>query len=85
MDGLKQSLGFANGLGVGSFRRGDGLALLWSRDVDVKLQSCDKLHIDVAVLDPGTQTALWRFTGFYGESRRELRYRSWVCLKYLNT
>jgi len=69
VDGLKQSLGFPNGLGVGSFGRGGGLALLRSRDVDVKLQSYGKLHIDVEVFDPGTQTAQWRFTGFYGESR----------------
>lgn len=27
----------------------------------------------------------WRFTSFYGESRRELRYRSWDYLRYLNT
>jgi hypothetical protein len=85
VDVLRRSLGFANGLGVGSFGRGGGLALFWSRDIGVKLQSCDKLHIDVAILDPGTQTTIWRFTGFYGESRRELRYRSWDCLKYLNT
>jgi hypothetical protein len=85
VDGIKQSLGFANGLGVGSFGRGGGLVLLWTRDIIVKLQSCNKLHIDVAVLDPGTQSPLWRFMGFYGESKRELRYRSWDCLKYLNT
>lgn len=27
----------------------------------------------------------WRFTGFYGESRRELRYRNWDLLKLLHT
>lgn len=51
----------------------------------MRLQSCDKLHIDVAILDPGTQAPMWRFTGFYGEPRRELRGRSWDCLKFLNT
>jgi hypothetical protein len=50
----------------------------------VKLQSIDKLHIDVAVLDPVTKVEKWRFTGFYGEARRELRYRSWDCLRMLN-
>lgn len=58
---------------------------MWTRDIVVKLQSCDKLHIDITVLDPGTQQPQWRFTGFYGESRRDLRYRSWDCLKFLNT
>lgn len=85
MDGLKRSLGMVHGLGVGSFGRGGGLALLWKRDVVVKLQSCDKLHIDVAVLDPVTHAEKWRFTGFYGESRRELRYKSWDCLRFLST
>jgi hypothetical protein len=85
VDGLKQSLGFAHGLGVGSFGREGGLALLWNRDVHVKFQSCDKLHIDVLILDPATQEAKWRFIGFYGESRRELRFRSWECLRHLNT
>lgn len=73
VDGLLRSLGLHNGYGVGSFGRGGGLALLWTHDVRVKLQTYDKLHIDVMVLDPRTDAELWRFTGFYGESRRELR------------
>lgn len=76
MDVLKRSLGFAHGLGVGSFRRGGGLALFWTSDIDVKLQSYYKLHIDVTVLDLMSKIARWRLTGFYEESRRELRYRS---------
>jgi len=83
VDVLLRSLGFAHGLGVGTNGRGGGLALLWKDEVCVKLQSLDKLHIDVAVLDPMTNGEKWRFTGFYGEARRELRYRSWDCLKML--
>lgn len=85
VDVLQRALGFPNGVGVGSFGRGGGLALLWSRDVELKLQSLDKLHIDVAVLSPATGEELWRFTGFYGEPRRELRHRSWECLRLLNS
>jgi hypothetical protein len=51
VDGLRHALGFANGVGVGTQGRGGGLALLWSDEVCVKLQSYDKLHIDVAMLD----------------------------------
>ena len=83
VDVLLRSLGFAHGLGVGTNGRGGGLALLWKDEVCVKLQSLDKLHIDVVVLDPMTNGEKWRFTGFYGEARRELRYRSWDCLKML--
>jgi hypothetical protein len=85
VDVLVRDLGLAFGVGVGSYGRGGGLALLWSRDVDIKLESCDKLHIDATVIDPGTQSPLWRFTGFYGESRRELSHHSWECLKHLST
>lgn len=84
VDGLLRSLGFAHGLGVGTHGRGGGIALLWKDEVCVKLQSLDKLHIDVAVLDPVTMVEKWHFTGFYGEARRELRYRSWDCLRMLN-
>lgn len=48
------------------------------------MESLDKMHIDVTVLDPVTKMDKWRFTGFYGESRRELRFRSWERLKLLN-
>lgn len=83
VDGLLRMLGFAHGLGVGSHGRGGGLALLWRDEVDVKLQSLDKLHIDLVVHDPVTAEK-WRLTGFYGEARRDLRHRSWDCLKMLN-
>jgi hypothetical protein len=57
---------------------------LWTDEDCVKLQSYDKLHIDVAVLDPVTAVEKWHFSGFNGEARRELRYRSWECLKMLH-
>jgi hypothetical protein len=83
VDGLLRTLGYHHGLGVGTHGRGGGIALLWKDEVDVRLQSLDKLHIDVAVLDSVTKEEKWRFTGFYGETTRELRYRSWECLKML--
>jgi hypothetical protein len=51
----------------------------------VKLQTYNKLHIDVMVINLVTDEELWHFTGFYGEARRELRYRSWDCLRLLNS
>jgi hypothetical protein len=47
------------------------------------VHSLDNHHIDVVVLEPATQEEVWRVTGFYGEPRRELRQRSWECLKFL--
>ena len=85
-DGLQQKLGFANGFRVGSFGRGGGLVLLWTQDCEVKVQSYDKLHIDVEIWYSGSQRAAWRLSpGFYGESRSELRYRSWDLLKLLQS
>lgn len=84
VDGLLRSLGMHSGVGEGSFGRGSGLALLWTREIKVKMQSCDKLHIDVVVVDSDTDEVKWRFTGFYGESRREMCYRSWDLLRLLH-
>ena len=47
VDDLIRALNMAKGYGVGCFGRGGGLALLWSQEVEVKLESYDKLHIDV--------------------------------------
>lgn len=49
MDGLLRSLGYARGLGVASYGRGGSIALLWKENVGVKLQTLDKLHIDVVM------------------------------------
>lgn len=49
----------------------------------MKLSTLDKLHIDVMILNSKTSVEEWRFTGFYGESRRELRHRSWDLMKFL--
>lgn len=81
---LRSNLGFANGVGVGTLGRGGGLALLWTNEVCVKLQSYDRNHIDVIVVDPITGAEWWRFTGFYGEARKENRHRSWELMHYLN-
>ncbi|XP_040385781.1 uncharacterized protein LOC121056051 [Oryza brachyantha] len=67
VDILRKALNFPNGVGVGSFGRGGGLALLWTKELCVQLQTYDKLHIDVMIMDPVTDSELWRFTGFYGD------------------
>lgn len=58
VDGLKHSLGFPNGCGVGSYGRGGGLAMLWTHDICVKLHTYDKLHIDIMVINPSTDEEL---------------------------
>ena len=85
VDGLVSTLGMEGGFGVGTRGQGGGLALLWSREVTVKLESYDRLHVDVTIRAVSSQFEEWRFTGFYGESRRELRYRSWDLLNLLSS
>jgi hypothetical protein len=43
------------------------------------------MHIDVTVSCSAPLLKAWWFTGFFGESRRELHYRSWDLLKLLGT
>lgn len=85
VDDLMRSLGMTGGFGVGCRGRGGGIALLWSRDVVVHIESYDKMHIDATVRPAGSQDGQWRFTGFYGKARRELRHRSWALMKQLST
>jgi hypothetical protein len=54
-------------------------------DMCVKLQSYDKLHVDVVAVDPTSNAVLWRFTGFYGEAQREHRHQSWELMEFLST
>jgi hypothetical protein len=49
VDGLVRSLGMEGGFRLVSYGQSEGLALLWSQDVMVQLESYDKLHIDVTV------------------------------------
>lgn len=83
MDGSKRELGLPNGLGVFSYE-GGGIALLWTHEIYVKLQSYDKLHINMVIVDQISSAEQWRFSGFYGEARRERRHRSWELLHFLS-
>ena len=69
----KYTLGFTEGLVVGSNGSKGGLALLWRKEVRVDIQAFGPWHIDAEV-GGVNRTGTWRFTGFYGQpdtSRRE--------------
>jgi hypothetical protein len=78
---LRLKLGMRGCFGVGRRRFGGGLALLWTEDVDVHVQSYSSSHIDAQVLQE--DGAGWRITGFYGNPETALRYRSWALLRRL--
>lgn len=83
MEKIKFKLGFANGLIVPSASRNGGLALLWSRDVDLEIKSYLNHHID-AIITELSGAFKWRFIGFYGYFETHLRNESWNLLSYLN-
>lgn len=60
---------------------GDGLALLWNKDVQIDIRSFNKFHIDTMVNKSNAHS--WRFTGFYGDPIPSKRGDSWVLLERL--
>ncbi|KAL5737160.1 hypothetical protein ACOSQ2_031948 [Xanthoceras sorbifolium] len=52
-----------------------------ANSLDVTILSFSKSHIDCSVRD--ADGCFWRFTGFYGEPRQELRDDSWLLLSGL--
>ena len=61
---------------------GGGLALFWSRDINLHVLDATPTYID-AVVNPGVDDA-WRFTGFYGNLVTANWEHSWVLLKHLS-
>ena len=79
---LCNALGFHGSFGVDSVGLSGGIGLFWKNDVSVDLIFFGSNHIDVIVsMRDGSQP--WRFTGIYGEPRRENRYQSWTLLRRL--
>jgi exonuclease III len=53
MDTLKWSLGFANGEYVASQGKSGGLALLWTREIDVEIRPYSQYHMDAIIREDG--------------------------------
>jgi hypothetical protein len=70
---VQRSLGFSNGEVRAASGLSGGLALFWMKGVMVALQSKSHSHIDVVLSSDNLRPQQWRFTGFYGEPRREQR------------
>ena len=62
---IKERVGFANGLSVHCHGRSRGLALLWTRDINLEIKSYSSHHIDAIIIEESSNFN-WRFTGFYG-------------------
>ena len=68
MDWLRWKLQLPNLVTVDSEGASGGLALFWSREVDITLKSFSKYHIDSVI--KGENGIEWRFTGIYGKSKK---------------
>ena len=84
MEIVKYRLGSSNGLIVPNRGRRGGLALLWSRDINLEIKSFSDHHID-AVITESSNGFVWRFIGFYGHSKTHLREEPWKLLSLLNS
>ncbi|KAL6225515.1 hypothetical protein ACLB2K_004365 [Fragaria x ananassa] len=66
----------------GKVSRAGGICLLWKEGVEVSLSTFSKNHIDVMVGKAGARDK-WRFSGVYGFSKVEERYKTWELLRRL--
>jgi hypothetical protein len=82
---LRSRLGFPNAFGVNCIGLSGGLALLWTNEVVVDLNTYSKNHIDVWITEGGDTSRQWRFIGFYGDPCRGRRKESWRLLRFLRS
>ena len=82
MERIRDRIGFANGLYVPSLGRCGGLALLWTREIDLEIKSFGRYHID-AIITEANANFKWRIPGFYGHPQAHLRQFSWDLLAFL--
>ena len=79
---IKRKLDHLQGLAVPSVGKSRGLALLWKKNIKVEVQTFSERHID-AIISGGVSDKLWRFTGFYSNSKTSKREESWERLELL--
>jgi hypothetical protein len=77
-----KSVGFLGAFAVDGVGLSGRIGLFWY-DVVVDIKSFNIHHID-AVVTTNWGGSPWRFTGFYGEPRRENRHQSWSLLRRLH-
>ena len=83
MERIKNRIGFANGLIVSNVGRSGGIALLWTREINMEVISYTRFHVN-AVISETISDYKWRLTGFYGHSETHKRYESWHLLTFLH-
>ncbi|CAM8967066.1 unnamed protein product [Rhodiola kirilowii] len=77
---IKWKLGFCNCFVVDSRGKAGGLAVLWSKEVDINVKSYSDWHVDMEA----RMTHLVRITLFYGDPKASERKHSWSLLRRLS-
>jgi hypothetical protein len=83
VESLKSTLGFAGGFAVDSVGLSGGIGIFWSSVVTIEVKSFNKYHIDAIVQLKDNSIPKWRFTGIYGDPRRENRHHTWTLMRRL--
>jgi hypothetical protein len=84
LEKIRLKIGFGNVFGVDSVGRSGGLALFWNDSLSVEIQNFSRRHIN-AIVGADGRNQLWKFTGFYGNSKPWKRKEGWDILRHLNT
>lgn len=79
---IQRRTGLECGVWVDSIGKVGGLALIWSKEVDVSLRSMSARYIDVSIRHLSGEH--WRFTGIYGWAEHGQKYNTWDLLKKLS-
>ncbi|XP_019167807.1 PREDICTED: uncharacterized protein LOC109163512 [Ipomoea nil] len=80
---IRVQLGFDCPFTVDAVGHSGGLALLWSKTVELKVVSYSSNYVDMEVrMDVGSPC--WRFTGYYGYPERHRRKEAWQLLRSLS-
>ena len=82
LKGVRNKIGYTQGITVPSDGRSGGLALMWREGTDIDFKGCSNSHIDVVVNGVSASTQ-WRATGFYGNPDARTRFISWQLLEIL--
>ena len=81
MEWLRWKLEMPNMVTMDSDGASGGLAVFWRRGIDVGVKSFSKYHIDSVIKEEDGSE--WRFTGVYGESKSDMKDRTWEMLRTL--
>ena len=84
MERIKNRVGFANGLIVPCRGKSGGVALFWTREINLEIKSFSGNHIN-AIVREADNNSMWRITSFYGHPETHRRYESCRLLSFLHS